>query len=320
MKIESIPLTVEYPDIAESKPEAGPEKVLSRQEMMEKEYGEIIQGRERQYDRDCQGRPERMMMRSNLATHNNIVLGYANGLIESQPDLSKEEKTAATLATILHDSGKLNSDLMAHHLKGVEYAEAMLEGMKGQVFEGVEITDEIIEKVKEAIERHMNHPFLVKMNKGQRFPEPRDKVDQVVFDADMLANIGFKNIGFRLVSPDFLKQDAEAAAQKNTLILEETFENVLAGVRSLDKVVLSPSAKEKIRELIEATEKIFDHLKQNNILQTIQEEFSDNGKYDFDTIQAKGGPLKMKERLNETIRQIGLQLGINPKIIDNFKM
>ena len=196
----------------------------------------------------------------------------------------------------------------------------MLEGMKGQVFEGVEITDEIIEKVKEAIERHMNHPFLVRMNKGQRFPEPQDKVDQVVFDADMLANIGFKNVGFRLISPDFLKQDATAAAQKNILILEETFENVLAGVRALDQAVLSPAAKEKVRELIEATEKIFSRLKQDNVLPAIQEEFSNNGEYNSSTIQAKGGMLKMKERLNETIRQIGLQLGINQKIIGNFQI
>ena len=315
-----MPLTVERPDAAESRAEVRPEKVLSRQETVEKEYGEVIQGRERQYENDCQGRPERMMMRPNLATHNNIVLGYANGLVEAQPDLSEEEKVAATLATILHDSGKLNSDLMGHHLKGVEYAETMLEGMKGQVFEGVEITDEIIEKVKEAIERHMNHPFLVRMNKGQRFPEPQDKVDQVVFDADMLANIGFKNVGFRLISPDFLKQDATAAAQKNILILEETFENVLAGVRALDQAVLSPAAKEKVRELIEATEKIFSRLKQDNVLPAIQEEFSNNGEYNSSTIQAKGGMLKMKERLNETIRQIGLQLGINQKIIGNFQI
>ena len=226
---------------------------LELAETVEEKYGAAIDLREKQYDQDVEHNPKMAAMRGSLDVHNGIVLGYAKDLIASQ-NLPPDQKVAATLATVLHDGGKLASPLLEHHKKGGEYAGKMLDQLSasGQTFEGVTITPEIRQKALEAIDRHMNHPFLVMINKGERLPEPQDDVDRVVFDADMMANVGFKNVGFRLIGEKFMADDTKAAAEKGTTILQASFENVMQGVRQLDRVVLSDTAKQKTGELVTA--------------------------------------------------------------------
>ena len=293
-------------------------------ERIKTEYAPAINLRERQYDRDVKQKPDAGGARANLDVHNEIVLDYAGRLVEAQ-HLLPEQKAAAFLATVFHDSGKLNSELLEHHKKGLEYSTEMLDEMAvlNQSFEGTTITPEIKAKVLQAIERHMNHPFLVVKNKGERFPEPQDDVDKVVFDADMMANIGFKNVCFRLVSEKFLKEDNEMAAQKKIPILQESFENVMQGVKSLDQVVLSKPAKEMTGGLIADATRIFEYLKEKKILDKIQEEFSDNGQFNKQTMVKKAGQdgfLLLKKRLNEEIMNAAGALGIDAKIVKNFQM
>ncbi|NQT49918.1 HD domain-containing protein [Candidatus Kuenenbacteria bacterium] len=183
---ENIPETAEKKSPPETKKAEQPNSL----EKINENYGAVLDHREAQYDKDIEAKPEMGAMRSNLEMHNKIVLGYAGELVEAM-NLPDEQRVAAIIATIEHDSGKLASGLLDHHEQGTEYAGQMLDGLEGQEFEGVTITPEIKQKVMEAIERHMNHPFLVMLNKGERFPEPKDDVDRVVFDADMMANAGF---------------------------------------------------------------------------------------------------------------------------------
>jgi len=297
-------------------------------EEIKKSYQLAMILRERQYDKDVEAKPkpEIKNQRLNLDTHNQIVLGYADELVRAH-DLSEQDKVAVYLAVIFHDGGKLAADLMEHgldhHLKSREYAERLLDELPPieQGDETIEITPGLKEKVLQAIERHMNHPFLVNLNKDQRFPEPENDIDKIVFDADMMANVGFKNVCFRLTSEKYLNEDLAAASRKGITALEESFNNVMEGVRVLDKVVLSAPAKAQIKQLINATEEIFSYLKDNRVFQEIQDKYSLNHEFNFKTInQKEGGVPSLKKELNSAIRKAAQTLNIDKEIAKNFIM
>jgi len=301
-----------------------------RQERREKSINNVINFREKQYEKDFSENPVSGDMLLNLKTHNSIVLNDAIDLIGKEK-LSSEDSAAVIIATIMHDSGKLSSDLLSHHKKGVEYAKGLIEKMQKEKskFEGIEITQELGQKILQAIERHMNHPFLVVKNGGERFPEPENKVDRVVYDADMLANIGFKNVGFRLASEEYLREDSQKAIENGTNALEETFANVMQGVVKLDSVVLTSPAQKIAKERIEDTKRIFNYLKENKVFESLLlEQNIVNEK-----IRKSGKKLNLDDKiieemikkeniikLNGEIRKAGMALGIDSKIIDKLMM
>jgi len=305
------------------------EAFLSKKELIMEKYEDVINWREKKYNQDIAEEPSREGMRFDLDVHNRIVLDYAIKLIEVE-NLGQQEKVEAIMATIMHDGGKLSSNLLEHHEKGVEYAGEMLKEMIGKKIDGIEITKEIAQKIKEAIDRHMNHPFVVMMNKGNEFPVPKDNVDKVVFDADMLANIGFKNVAFRIKNEGFLEKDFMRAKDGN--VLEESFRNVLEGeitndgkkipgASGLKDVMLSDSAKKMADKLIEDAEKIFENLKKNGTIIRIQNFFSDNdGNFNPATIKERGGAELVKKLLNEEIEKSAMELGIETIIAEKFKM
>lgn len=297
--------------------EKGPQNSI---EAIKKKFQRVIDGREKQYDQDIEANPKMEAMRTNLEVHNGIVLGYAAELIDNM-DLSEEERVAAIIATIEHDSGKLASALLDHHAQGVKYASKRLDILMGENFDGVEINPKIKQKVLEAIERHMNHPFLVMLNKGERFPEPQDDVDRVVFDADMLANAGFKNVAFRLSSETFLGQDIAKALKNGTSPLKESFENVMQGVRAIPQTVLLEQAQGIASEVVIAVDQIMEYFEENKIFTLIEEEFSNSqGRFDMITIAVKGGLPIIKKRINEEILKAGSKLNIDPKYLENFQI
>lgn len=297
-------------------------------EEIKRNYQPAVKLREDQYDQDVAANQKMENQRSNLETHNKIVLGYADELVKAH-DLSEQDKVAVYLGVIFHDSGKLANDLaehgLDHHLKGSKYAKLMLDELPPikQGDETVAMTPELKEKVLNAIERHMNHPFLVKLNKlnkGKPFPEPENDIDKIVFDADMMANVGFKNVCFRLTNKKYLNEDIVEASKKGIPALEETFNNVITGVRALDQTVLSEPAKAQIKELIEATEKIFNYLKDNGKFQEIQDKYSENHEFNFQTIERQGGAQELKKELNSAVRNAARTLNIDKKMAENFIM
>lgn len=289
-------------------------------EAVSRDFKQVIDGREKQYDKDIKANPEMKSMRTNLEVHNGIVLGYATELIDSL-DLSDEDRAVAIIATIEHDSGKLASKLLEHHTQGVAYADTRLDELMGQSVDGVEITPAIKQKVLEAIERHMNHPFLVKLNKGERFPEPQDDVDRVVFDADMMANAGFKNVAIRLSNETFMAEDIAKAEEDGTAVLKESFENVMQGVKDLPKTVLTKQARETTTNLVASVEQIMGYFDDNDIFGQLQTEFSDSeGNFNIKTIAAKGGFSLIKMRINEEILKAGGKLDIDTQYLPNFQM
>jgi hypothetical protein len=318
MKIEKL----EKPEISESNKRQGDnskEKYLSEKERVKMNYKRVIDLREAQYDEDVRVDPNKESMRRALDVHNNIVFDYALDLIEKQ-NLSGGKRVAAIIATVMHDGGKLSSSLLEHHARGIEYAEQILDKMQGEKFEGIELTEEIKKKVKDAIERHMNHPFLVMLNKNKKFPLPQDEVDRVVFDADMLANIGFKNVAFRLDSQNFLNEDKNKSSEKGIAVIQESFENVVKGCKQLEGTVLSIEARKMAEDLIDKSEKIFEYMKEKGRLEYIQNIFSHDKGFDVDTIKMHGGVEVIKKLLNEEIEKAGAELNIDKKIIKKFIM
>ena len=289
-------------------------------EKIKRDYKYVLDSREVRYDKDVKNDPRVENMRTNLEIHNKIVLGYASELI-NEMGLSDEERVAAIIATIEHDAGKLSSGLLDHHERGAEYAEAALDDLMGKEFEGIEITPEIKQKVTEAIERHMNHPFLVMLNKGERFLEPQDNVDKVVFDADMMANAGFKNVAFRIVSEDFMKEDAEKAEKNGTIALQESFNNVMQGVRALPDVVISDVAKKTTNQIVGFVDQIMESFIKDGAFEEIQNLFSDEqGNFNIETINQGGGITMIKKIINEKILIVGEELGIDTKYLHNFQI
>ncbi|MFH1582875.1 MAG: HD domain-containing protein [Candidatus Falkowbacteria bacterium] len=304
------------------KPENASAEQENGLEEIKRNYQQAIGLRERQYDQDVSVKPEMKNQRLNNDTHNEIVLGYAYELVKEH-NLSVQDKVAVFLAVIFHDSGKLASDLIDHHLKGRQYAEQLLDELLSikQDGEMVEITPELKEKVLNAIERHMNHPFMIFKNKGKRFPEPENNVDKIVFDADMMANVGFKNVCFRLTNEEYMNTDIAEASKKGISAIEETFNNVMAGVRVLDKAVLSASAKARIKRLIDAAEEIFRYLEENRIFQKIQDKYSENNKFNSKTIgQKEGGVQALKGELNLAIEEAARALNIDEEVVKKFVM
>jgi len=280
------------------------EKLKDRVENERIKYKEVIDAREKQYDLDVEQNPKMENIRPANEKHNNFVFKGAVELID-QLDLTPQEAAAAKIATLLHDAGKLGAPLPAHHEKGMEYAKNILDEMqkKGETLENVALTDTVYEKTNEAgektavtvrdkvlqaIERHMNHGFLVRIF-GDKFPKPEDIVDKIVFAADMIANATFKNVGFRVGNKDMLTEDLKKAEEQNIPLLQESFNNVLDGtpiveggdvkdgirdLQNLDFIKDFPEAKVSIGKLKGDLEKIFNYMAEQNKFQEIQDNFT----------------------------------------------
>ena len=319
-------------EIEIKKPDGRLGKIIAFPEKKEQqEYTKVIELKKEFYDSVEKRDPRLKNMRDNLETHEKNVDQFGDELIKAHPGLSSKDRTITKIAIKLHDIGKMdsllfenyNEWLLKHHKRGSDRAGEMLEKLKGQKINGVEVNEKMIIKVKEAIDRHMNHPYLILMNKGERFPEAEDDIDRTVSDADMVSNVGFKNITFRFNEKD-MNEDQEAAKKKGITILEANFENVMEGVKVLDEYVYSDQAKEKVGELIEKSEEIFQYFKKNDIFRKVQAEFSDQqGNFSIEAMQAKFGKeyfCLIKKRFNEEIAKAGSELGIDKKVFNNFKI
>jgi hypothetical protein len=275
----------------------------------EKELQTFIDWRESRYAENLKENPERFSMKSSLEKHNDIVFSYAEELSEKM-GLHGEDKIAALVGTIMHDSGKLNTEILNHHVEGRKYTLEMLESMQGQNINGIVINREFIEKVANAVYRHMNHPYLIRVNGGEKFPEPENSIDMVVNDADMLANIGFKNVAFGLMDKQGMDLYGEMAKKRSVSLIQIIFEVVVKDINSLSGSIYSPEGKEKSFDLMEITRKIFENMKNRNVFSGFDS--SEIDKINLEKIE------QIKMRLNEQIKISARELDIREEITDKL--
>lgn len=246
----------------------------SEKEKREDGFDNLIKLRNAWYEKDIAQNPEAEKNLPALRRHNEVVQQFGKRLISlfrKKGELSELQADITKIAIDLHDCGKLGVPLLEHHEKGMERAKIILEEfqkengkIEGVDFSGVvEVGDKKIniqEKILQAINRHMNHPYLVKSNNKNRFPEPEDLIDKIVFDADMLANIGFKNISFRLNSRKNKEEDQSGARKERIPYIQQVFKSVVDEAEELPGVMTCKEAAELGGNLVKKVRVIYEGL------------------------------------------------------------
>lgn len=250
-----------------------------------------------------------------LEKHEDNVLYYANIVCDLER-LGQAEKDLVLIAAKLHDGAKLTAPLLEHHIISAELAVEILSKYRGEKIRSITIGDKTVEYVRQAIIRHQNHPFLVKKNNNKRFPEPVNNIDKVVFNADMLANIGFKNVAFRLNDENFLQQDIDQANKTGKPVIIEVFNNVMEGVLDIPKVILEDESKDYAKQLVNKIKELFKQATAELI--KCQEQFSIDNVFDSDSIVNKGGVGKLINRINEVLADNIKEVNISDKEFARF--
>lgn len=170
---------------------------------------------------------------------------------------SKKEKEIATLAAILHDITKGWGDFLNHGKEGGRIAKEILTSMN--------ISEELAESVKLAIERHMGqegYPTdLAKKEYGNDFEYPKyaTKVGQLVYECDILTQLtedGFNKILLLRETDKEDRKEDEARAEKDGISIEEArIKSVLESAKKSYGLIEIDSIAEHATELWEKIEK-----------------------------------------------------------------
>ncbi len=294
-----------------------------RLEEVNEKYKEVMKMREGVYKEDIKNaEPDeklgREVMYGGMEMHNNIVMKGGLEIIDKMSDLEDEDRVAAIIAIGLHDVGKVATgfNIKEHHTAGVERAEKIMKDLVGKSFDGVKITEDIAKKVVDAVERHMNHPFLINvMNKGERFPEPETVVDKIIFDSDMIANLTFKNFGFRLnndmIDIDLKELEGNDSIKSYTGAVLDNILFAANGAKDTEKVVLTDEGKEVAKRVMENVSKIHDKLVEK--AEEIEAELARDAEleeFDIKEVLEKIGNDAVKAKYNEHIKKAGEELNI----------
>ncbi len=317
------------PFIPAKESEFDAEKAL---EEIKEKYKVVIEKREKTYMDDINAvegeeRGPREAMHGGMEMHNNIVTRAGLEIMDKMKGLNKEDRVAAIIGILLHDVGKVASgfDIKDHHNTGEVRAKKIMKDLIDQKFEGVIITKEIAEKVVDSGVRHMNHPYLVnQINGGKRFPEVETVVDKIVFEADMIANLGFKNFGFRLNETN-IAEDLEALANREdiTSYSDAVFNNIFFdkdGAVDTVEVIKTKEGKEIGQRVLDNVLNL--HKKLKEWASRIEAELArDAGLSEFDVRKVlkveKVGATGIKAKYNEYIKKAGEELEIK---VDDFLM
>jgi hypothetical protein len=354
---------------------SGSEQILTP-ENVEKIYAKVIQLLDEYWKKKVEEDRSRSGVLAPLETHNKIVTGYAAKISEIL-GLQGQDRAVAMIGTIFHDSAKLDSQPLEHHIEGAQVAAELSEKLVGETIDGVTITKEMIGPISDAVRRHQNHPFLIGNNGGKRFEEPEKKTDLVVFLSDMMANVGFKNIAFRLFpnkGTQFTHQDVSMAMEsrfakenpdkvsddkKDKLkdraedhlvqALNDVFNDQTGVAHLVDNVFYEVKDGKKVRrdsmagtedverfmtETIDKAAIIYERLKEElpKLEAQVTHKNSRSGAESYghriwelsaEPGDGEGWPAGvkfMKREINKVIERIGTEEGLDPDIVNNFKM
>jgi hypothetical protein len=157
---------------------------------------------------------------------------------------------------ILHDSAKADTHLMKHAEAGAEVAAEKLREL-GQ-------SDEFIAAVERGILCHMGpFPFIeeeaakhaARTGEHLHFPRPQSRVEQLFYDADMLALMDIdgieKVVVLRSTTPDFIAEDEATAAADGGTPRAAAYRSAFQSVERAAATLFSATARNIARRLMD---------------------------------------------------------------------
>jgi hypothetical protein len=202
-----------------------------------------------------------------LNRHNANVLGHVEEIALGE-GLSDEESQTLKTISILHDAAKADTHLMLHAEAGADVAAEQLRKL-GK-------SDEFIEIVQRGILCHMGpFPFIEEEAKKYaertgdhlHFPRPQSRVEQLFYDADMLALMDIdgieKVVVLRTTTPEFIEEDEREAAESGGTPRAAAYRSAMQSVKRAADTLFSATARNIAQRLMdEATAHVSQRLAQ----------------------------------------------------------
>jgi hypothetical protein len=201
-----------------------------------------------------------------LNHHNYRVLSHVEEIAEGE---ALDRATFDTLKTIaiLHDAAKADTHLMKHAEAGAEVAAEKLREL-GK-------SEEYIAIVQRGIRCHMGpFPFIEeearkyaeRTGEHLHFPRPETRVEQLFYDADMLALMDIagieKVVVLRSTTAEFIEEDERTAAVEGCTPRAAAYRSAFQSVKRAADTLFSETARRIAQRLMdEAEAHIEQHLR-----------------------------------------------------------
>jgi hypothetical protein len=190
-----------------------------------------------------------------LNRHNANVLGHVEEIAAGE-NLGDEDAQTLKTISILHDAAKADTHLMLHAEAGAEVAAEQLRNL-GK-------SDEFIEIVQRGILCHMGpFPFIEEEAKKYaertgdhlHFPRPQSTVEQLFYDADMLALMDIdgieKVVVLRSTTPEFIEEDEREAAAAGGTPRAAAYRSAMQSVQRAADTLFSATARKIAKRLMD---------------------------------------------------------------------
>lgn len=200
-----------------------------------------------------------------LNRHNANVLSHVEEIARGEQLSENDAQTLKTIS-ILHDVAKADTHLMLHAEAGADAAAEKLREL-GK-------SDEFIETITRGILCHMGpFPFIEEEAKKYaertgdhlHFPRPQTQIEQLFYDADMLALMDIdgieKVVVLRSTTPEFVDEDEREAAADGGTPRAAAYRSAMRSVQRAADTLFSATARAIARRLMdEAKEHISKRL------------------------------------------------------------
>ncbi len=193
-----------------------------------------------------------------LDRHNVRVLTHVEEIARGEGCSEADREILKTIA-ILHDAAKADTHLMKHAEAGAEVAEAKLREL-GKSEEFIAAVDRGIrchmgpfKFIEEEVEKH-----AVRTGEHLHFPRPESTIEQLFYDADMLALMDIdgieKVIVLRSTTPEFIDEDTSAAAADGGTPRAAAYRSALQSVKRAADTLFCDTARLIARRLMDEAE------------------------------------------------------------------
>jgi hypothetical protein len=190
-----------------------------------------------------------------LNEHNFRVLSHVDAIAKGE-GLTEDEYMLIKTIAILHDVAKADAHLMKHAEEGAQIASSKLREMGKD--------EDFISAVERGILCHMGPPpFIEEETKkytketGEHIhhPPPEGKIEQLFYDADMLALIDVEGVRkvvvLRTNTPQFIEEDKATAAANGGSPRAAAFRSAFQSVQRAADSLYSKTARAIAAELLE---------------------------------------------------------------------